>query len=150
MNTEARVLATLNKFKEVQASKQNLGADKNYVKNKVELGLVDELEYSLADLNAFLSEQQSVLNSFDSEVAKATSIIDNLMRDIQFKVTDSNTLASGRADMNKLSDIANQLGVPVTDLYPDFDEYTARMQEIDANSELLDEKANMLDNLGLL
>jgi hypothetical protein len=119
-------------------------------KTKVELGLVDELEYSLKDLQDFVSEQESVLNDFDGEISKITSIVSDLLRSIEFKVTDMNTFASGKADMNKLMDIASQLGVPVTDLYPPFDEYTALMQEADANSELLSEKAIMLENTGLL
>lgn len=119
-------------------------------KTKVELGLVDELEYSLKDLQDFLSEQESVLNGFDGQMAKITSIADDLLRSMEFTSTDSYTFASGRSDMNKLMDISNQLGVPVTDIYPSFDEYTALMQEIDANSELLNEKSTMLENLGLV
>jgi len=143
MTTENQIHVNLQKFKN---KKRNLGSHKNYV----ELGLVDELEYTLSDLQAFLSEQKSILNSFDSEIAKITSQVSDLYRSIEFVVTDSYTFSSGKEDMNKLMDIATQLGVPVTDLYSPFDEYTSLMQEIEANSELLDEKGIMLNNLGLL
>ena len=119
-------------------------------KRKIELGLVDELEYSLQDLQSVFSEQKTIISDFDGEIARITSTVSDLYRSIEFNVTDSNTFASGRTDMNKLSDIANQLGVPVSDIYPNYDEYTSLMEQIDANSELLNEKTNILDNLGLL
>ena len=151
MNTEQRVLAMLNKIGNVRtAKKENLGAIEKSIKNKVELGLVDELEYSLQDLQSIFSEQQTMLSDFDGEIAKITSLVGDLYRSIEFIVTDSNTFASGRTDMNKLSDIANQLGVPASDLYPSYDEYTALIEQIDANSEVLNEKTNILDNIGLL
>ncbi len=147
MSTEQRVLAMLTKVQKVQeVKKENLGA----IKNKVELGLVDELEYSLQDLDSISSEQKSMLSDFNGEISKITSLVGDLYRKIEFIVTDSNTFTSGRTDMNKLMDIANQLGVPVTDVFQNFDEYTALMQEIDASSELLNEKLTMLDNIGLL
>jgi len=76
MNTEARVLATLNKIKEVQSKRKDLGAIEDAIKAEVER-LQNEARdhidgaYRLYDIiEQFYGERNDIISQLESEMSK--------------------------------------------------------------------------------
>ena len=78
MNTEARVLATLNKVKEVQAQK------------KQSLGIIEDiLTQTYSDLSDLQSEMKNIYLKLDDNI---NSTFDNISNEIETLGTDANYL----------------------------------------------------------
>jgi formyltetrahydrofolate synthetase len=131
------------KLAKVKEAKENLSA------TKVELGLIDELEYSVSDLREFNQSQIALLSQVETKTSAMLEGLNSLVNEAQAMGIDDYSFASGRADMEKISSISEQLGVPTSEVYPSYDEYLSLIDEIESNSNKLMEAFSKMENISL-
>jgi len=152
MNTEQRIYALLNKVTEVQKSKVSkfsklkTAIKKNTVlstklaelkkakkptvarKPKINLGKVDELDYDYATVEEEYSKLSYFVDeAFDEYFDKAVQSW-QVLNDV-FKNNSENfwrfedELAGDKIKLEEIQSLAEQLGVDVSEVYPDFEEH---------------------------
>lgn len=126
---------------------------KGMPKKKIELGLVDELDYSLDTLNDEVGRlAYSTEEWYDENIDKFIEIRGLLravyMHNSEAFIDPEDVLA----DMERLIDIklkADELGISVEDVYPNWQDHKQLIEDLDYYQDRFDKQVDELRNLGL-
>jgi hypothetical protein len=146
METQSKIFTLLNKVSEIQKGKNTLLAKKQ----KIKLGKVDELDYEYSVVEDEYSKlSYFVEEAFDELFAKAVESW-QMLNDV-FKNNSENfwrfedELANDKIKLEEIQVLADELGVDVTEVYPDFEEhYNIIVQGMTLDA-LYDEKEREFD-----
>jgi hypothetical protein len=146
METQSKIFTLLNKVSEIQKSKNTLLAKKQ----KIKLGKVDELDYEYSVVEEEYSKlSYFVEEAFDELFAKAVESW-QMLNDV-FKNNSENfwrfedELAGDKLKLEEIQVLADELGVDVSEVYPDFEEhYNIIVQGMTLDA-LYDEKEREFD-----
>ena len=124
METQSKIFTLLNKVSEIQKGKNTLLAKKQ----KIKLGKVDELDYKYSDVEDEYSKlSYFVEEAFDELFAKAVESW-QMLNDV-FKNNSENfwrfedELANDKIKLEEIQVLSDELGVDVSEVYPDFEEH---------------------------
>lgn len=146
METQSKIFTLLSKVSEIQKEKNTLLAKKQ----KIKLGKVDELDYEYSVVEEEYSKlSYFVEEAFDELFAKAVESW-QMLNDV-FKNNSENfwrfedELANDKIKLEEIQTLADELGVDVTEVYPDFEEhYNIIVQGMTLDA-LYDEKEREFD-----
>lgn len=173
MNTEKRVLALLNKVKEVKKSREELSSkiektnSRNAIFNaklnefkkgqkativkspKIKLGKVDELNYDYASVEDESSRLSYFVNEyFDEqfEIARtAWMSLNDVFRNNSESFYTSDDYAEDLIKLNEIYDLAEQLGVDVLEVYPEWQNHIEAIENFAYLEEMFAEKEREFD-----
>jgi hypothetical protein len=141
MNTKQIIL---NKLK--NARKQELS-------KKVDLSLVDDINYEFEYLQEEVGRMSYVTEEWFDEKFEEFYQLRSDLRTIYFQNSesfiDSADVAGDKEVLLQIKVKTDELGIPVEDVYPDYEEHLASLDYLDYIEGRFEEQKRELENLGL-
>jgi len=174
MNTEKRIFALLNKVEEIKKSRSEKlskienGIKKNTIFNaklekfkkskkaivsktpKIKLGKVDELNYDYTSVEDELSRLSYFVDEFfdeQFEIARtAFMTLNDVFRNNSESFYTSDDYAEDKMKLEEIYTLAEELGVDVTEVYPDWQNHIEAIESFANYEEMFAEKEREFDN----
>lgn len=141
MNTKQLIL---NKLK---------NARKETLSKKVDLSLVDDINYEFQYLQEEISRMSYVTEEWFDEKFEEFYQLRSDLRTIYFQNSesfiDSADVAGDKEVLLQIKVKADELGIPVEDVYPDWQEHLDQLDYLDYIEGRFEEQKRELENLGL-
>jgi hypothetical protein len=116
----------------------------NLKSNKVALGLVDELDYEFDTLNEEVSRLSYVVDEWFDEKYDTWYQIGREIYDVYFNNSESfftpDDLVDDLEKLNSIKEKAEELGIDVNDVYPNWEEHTREIRFLTEQSDLFEEQ----------
>ena len=140
------------RFNQVILDKLKKGRQENLSK-KVDLSLVDDINYEFQYLQEEISRMSYVTEEWFDEKFEEFYQLRSDLRTIYFQNSesfiDSADVAGDKEVLLQIKVKADELGIPVEDVYPDWQEHLDQLDYLDYIEGRFDEQKRELENLGL-
>jgi predicted ATPase len=145
METQSKIFTLLNKVSEIQKSKNTLLAKKQ----KIKLGKVDELNYDYASVEDEMSRLAYFVDEyFDEqfEIARtAWMTLNDVFKNNSESFYTSDDFAEDKVRLEEIQVLAEELGVDVTEVYPDWQNHIEAIESFANYEEMFKEKEREFD-----
>lgn len=140
------------RFNQVILDKLKKGRQENLSK-KVDLSLVDDINYEFQYLQEEISRMSYVTEEWFDEKFEEFYQLRSDLRTIYFQNSesfiDSADVAGDKEVLLQIKVKADELGIPVEDVYPDWQEHLDQLDYLDYIEGRFEEQKRELENLGL-